>query len=236
MPSSRRRSLVAIFGASAALTLTSCHTETHSAPAAASKPAVEAGPALSETERIAAYNEAYRRGVSLMETYLLLPRGNLGSNAQAQTDLRAAIKALDVAIGIDPASSSAWWSRGKAAQLLGDHEQAYDSFHRSYKIDEGKNPDSGVQLVLECLETGRGGEAVHVAEIIVQSQPENAGMLANLALAYLVNGQLDQAVRTVSTAQALDPEDEAIAAAKRRIDDVRSGRLPKPHHIAEIVR
>jgi tetratricopeptide (TPR) repeat protein len=216
--------------------LASCRTETRSDAAVASKAVVEAGPALNGPERLAAYNEAYRRGISLMETYLLLPRGNVASNPQAQTDLRAAIKALDVAIALDPGSSSAWWSRGKAAQLLGDHEHAYESFHGSYKIDEGKNPDSGVQLVLECLETGRGGEAVHVAEIIVQSQPENAGMLANLALAYLINGQIDEAVRTVSTARALDPEDEAIASAKRRIDDVKSGRFPKPHHIAEIAR
>lgn len=169
-----------------------------------------------------------------MEAYLDLPRAKVAANPQAKIDLAAAIQSLDVAIGIQPESSTAWWARGKALQLLGDHEQAYEAFHRSYKIDEGKNPDSGVQLLLECLETGRGGEAVHVAETITKAQPDNAGMLANLALAYLINGQLADAARAVSNAAAMDPEDQAIAAARTRIDNVQAGRLPKPNRIADI--
>jgi tetratricopeptide (TPR) repeat protein len=182
-----------------------------------------------------AYEQAYRRGVSLMETYLLVPRKDIGSDPRAQTDLRAAIASLDVAVRADPNSSSAWWARGKAQQLLGDHEEAYGSFHRSFKIDAGKNPDSGVQLVLECLETGRGGEAVEVAEGIVKTQPDNAGMLANLALAHLINGQIDDAVRVANAAAAIDPEDPATASAKHVIDDVRSGRRFKPQHISDLL-
>jgi tetratricopeptide (TPR) repeat protein len=169
-----------------------------------------------------------------MEAYLDLPRDKVASNPQAKIDLPAALHSLDVAIGIEPESSTAWWARGKAQQLLGDHEQAYESFHRSYKIDEGKNPDSGVQLLLECLETGRGGEAVQVAETISKAQPDNAGMLANLALAYLINGQVAEAARAASNAEAMDPDDPAIASAKTRVDNVQSGRIPRPNRIAEI--
>jgi len=170
-----------------------------------------------------------------MEAYLDLPRDKVASNPQSKKDLPAAIASLDVALGIEPESSTAWWARGKAQQLLGDHEGAYEAFHRSYRIDEGKSPDSGVQLLLECLETGRGGEAVHVAEVISRAEPDNAGMLANLALAYLINGQLAEASRTVNNAEAIDPEDEAIVSAKRRVDAVRSGQLPRPNRIADIV-
>ncbi len=169
-----------------------------------------------------------------MAAYLDLPRQKVRENAQAKTDLSAAIRSLDVAVGIEPESATAWWARGKALQLLGDHEQAYEAFHRSYKIDEGKNPDSGIQLLLECLETGRGGEAVQVAEMVVHAQPDNAGMLANLALAYLINGQVEEAARAVANAEAIDPEDEAITSAKKRVEDVRSGRLPRPNRIADI--
>jgi len=171
-----------------------------------------------------------------MEAYLDLPREKVASNPQSKTDLPAAIQSLDVAIGIEPESAPAWWARGKAQQLLGDHEHAYESFHRSYKIDEGKNPDSGVQLLLECLETGRGGEAVHMAEAISKAQPDNAGMLANLALAYLINGQIAEAARAVSKAQAMDPDDPAITSAKNRVDNVQSGRIPKPNRIGDIAR
>lgn len=194
----------------------------------------EAGTTPEAPQRHQAFDEAYRHGVSRMEGYLDLPRDKVSANPQSKTDLQAAIAALDEAIGIEPNSSTAWWARGKAYQLLGDHENAYQSFHRSYQIDEGRNPDSGIQLLLECLETGRGGEAVHLAEGIVRADPENAGMLANLALAYLINGQVDEASRAVSNAEAIDPEDEAIAAAKKRVEDVRSGHIPRPNRISEI--
>jgi tetratricopeptide (TPR) repeat protein len=222
-----RRAGVAL-GACAALFASSC-TDPHSSK---SSPASAEPPAPESAKR---YDEAYRGGVALLEGYLSVPRDSIANNPQAKTDLRAAVQAFDVAVALKPESSTAWWSRGKAEQLLGDHEEAYQSFHRSYKIDEGKNPDSGLQLVLECLETGRGGEAVHLAELTVHNDPENAGMLANLSLAYLINGQIDDAVRASHEAEAMDPEDEAILAAKNRVDDVQSGRRPRPNHISDIV-
>jgi len=227
-----RRPFVAILGAWAAFSCTACESESHST--APRPPAADAGSPSESSRRRQAFDEAYRRGVSLMEAYLELPREKVALNPQAKTDLPAAIRSLDVAISIDPESSTAWWSRGKAEQLLGDHEQAHDAFHRSYQIDGGRNPDSGVQLVLECLETGREGEAVQVAETIRHAQPDNAGMLANLALAYLINGQIDDAVRTIHAAEAIDPEDEAIGSAKKRVEDVQSGRRPKPQRIGDI--
>jgi tetratricopeptide (TPR) repeat protein len=233
MSSSRNRPIVAIVCALGALASFSCQSDgpgsTRASPSSS-----ESGPPSEAPQRQQAFDEAYRRGVSLMAAYLDLPRDKVKSNPQSKTDLLAAIQSLDVAIGLEPASSTAWWARGKAQQLLGDHENAYQSFHRSYQIDDGKNPDSGVQLLLECLETGRGGEAVHLAETIVRAQPDNAGMLGNLALAYLINGQVDEASRAVANAEAIDPEDEAITAAKRRVDDVQSGHIPRPNRISEI--
>jgi tetratricopeptide (TPR) repeat protein len=230
------RTLLALTVVFATCALVSCRSETHSA--AASPPPVDAAAVPTDAELAARheeYEKAYRRGVSLMETYMLVPHRDVHSDRQAQADLHAAIAALDVALRIDPNSSSAWWARGKASQLLGDHEEAYASFHRSFKIDAGNNPDSGVQLVLECLETGRGGEAVEVAQGISKTQPDNAGMLANLALAYLINGQIDDAVRAANAATALDPEDPATESAKRRVDDVKSGRRPRPQHISDLL-
>jgi len=233
MSSSRNRPIVAAVGALAALACFSCKSDAARTTSASTSPP-DTGSISEAPERHQAFDEAYRHGVSLMGAYLDLPRDKVKSNPQSKTDLPAAIQSLDVALGLEPDSSTAWWARGKAQQLLGDHENAYQSFHRSYQIDEGKNPDSGVQLLLECLETGRGGEAVHLAQAIVRSEPDNAGMLANLALAYLINGQVDEASRAVSNAEAIDPEDEAITSAKSRIDDVRSGHIPRPNRISEI--
>ncbi len=230
---SRNRPIV---GAACVLAVLACFSCQSDGPrsTSASPSSSNTGTTSNAPQSHQAFDEAYRHGVSLMEAYLDLPRDKVKSNPQSKTDLPAAIQSLDVALGLEPDSSTAWWARGKAQQLLGDHENAYQSFHRSYQIDDGKNPDSGVQLLLECLETGRGGEAVHLAETVVRAEPDNAGMLANLALAYLINGQVDEASRAIANAQAIDPEDQAIAAAKRRVDDVQAGHIPRPNRISDI--
>jgi Flp pilus assembly protein TadD len=83
--------------------------------------------------------------------------------------------------------------------------------------------------------TGRASQAVAIAESLSQAAPRNAGLLANLALAYLIDGQLDQAFACADTALALDPSDRITAALKGRIEDVRAGRWPQPTKLADLI-
>jgi tetratricopeptide (TPR) repeat protein len=157
------------------------------------------------------------------------------SDPHAETELNEGIRNLDVALEIAPESWPAWWLRGKAEQALKDHEAAYESFERSYRL-HAANPDVGRELVAECLETGRSGEAVAVAEAISRENPQDEGLLANLALAQLLNGHLDEALRVADAALRLDPDDAITKTVRRRIEDVRAGRRPQPTKLGDLQR
>jgi tetratricopeptide (TPR) repeat protein len=188
-----------------------------------------------DTARDRELQDAYARATARIEEYRPLARKTIASNKEIQRELRAALSDLDAALHLKPDYWPAWWARGKAEQLLSQHEAAYQAFHRAYGIERGRNADVGRELVLECLETGRGPEAVSVAEQTTHAEPQNPGLKANLALAYLINGQNDDAARAASEAMGLDPEDEVTASAARAVQDVRAGKRPKPHRMSDLL-
>jgi tetratricopeptide (TPR) repeat protein len=181
------------------------------------------------------HDQAYKRAIALIDPHMKLHGRISRVDERAATDLREGVRYLDIVVGIKPDNWAAWWVRGKAEQALGEHEAAYASFGRAYAIND-QNLDVGRELVSECLETGRASEAVRISETLSAKAPKDAGLLANLALAYLVNGQLDEATRAADASLQLDPADVISARLKARIDDVRSGRRAQPKTLGELQR
>src|SRR6185312_10454776 len=98
----------------------------------------------------------------LIEPHMKVADRATHDDGRAQSDLREGLAYMDIVVGLRPDNFAAWWVRGKAQQALNDHESAYDSFRRSYAIND-QNPDVGRELVSECLQTGRTGDAVRIA-------------------------------------------------------------------------
>jgi tetratricopeptide (TPR) repeat protein len=181
------------------------------------------------------HDQAYKRAIALINPHMKLHGRIAVVDARAARDLREGVGYLDVVVGIKPDNWAAWWVRGKAEQALSEHEAAYDSFRRAYEINDG-NPDVGRELAAECLETGRASEAVRIAQTLTARSPKDAGLLANLALAHLINGQLDEAAREADASLELDPADAITARLRVSIEDVRSGRRPQPRTIGDLQR
>lgn len=179
--------------------------------------------------------EAYELAVKLIEPHMSLHGRPAPGGARKEADLREGISYLEKALGEAPRNWMVWFVRGKAEQALGDHEAACRSFRRAREINS-RHLDIGRELVAECLETGRTSEAVSVAESLSRAAPKNAGLLANLALAYLIDEQLDRASATADAALALDPSDKITAAVKDRIGDVRAGRWPQPRSLGDLLK
>jgi Flp pilus assembly protein TadD len=147
--------------------------------------------------------------------------------------LRAGIACLDRVLGLSPTNWAALWVRGKALQALGEHAGAKSSFASAYKI-QPSNPDVGREYVLELLETRAFPEAVNISEKISRDHPKEAGLLANLALAQLLNREVTRATKTIADALALDPEDQVTKVLKTRIEEVASGRRKQPQSLEEL--
>jgi tetratricopeptide (TPR) repeat protein len=150
-----------------------------------------------------------------------------------EADLRRGIHYLERALVEAPRNWMVWWVRGKGEQALGDHEAAYRSLWEARQINP-RHIDISREFVAECLETGRSSEAVQVAKSLTDADPKNAGLIANLALAYLIDAQLDQAERMADAALHLEPDDRITASVKECIGGVRAGRLPQPKRLADL--
>ena len=88
--------------------------------------------------------------------------------------------------------------------------------------------------MFECLNVGKSEKAIRVARNAVNLEPENAGLVANLALALLIGAELDEAAETVNKALAMAPDDQISHNLKQRIADVKCGSIPQPVKMSDL--
>lgn len=181
------------------------------------------------------HNRLFQEGRDLISPYMhLVNQESKSADTQtAKEDLERGIDLLNQAIAINPANWSAYWIIGKAYQALGNSEDACAAFGKSFGLHKG-NADVAREFMFECLNLGRADKGIVAARRAVSLEPENAGLVANLALALLIGAKLDEAAETVSKALAMTPDDEISQNLKRMIADVQSGREPQPTKMADL--
>ncbi|MFV1965665.1 MAG: tetratricopeptide repeat protein [Pirellulaceae bacterium] len=178
----------------------------------------------------------YRQGCDLISPYMQLHavKAKAGHTERARQDLHRGIELLEHAIAIHADNWSAYWMIGKAYQALGDPVNACDAFGKSFSI-QAENPDVVREYMVECLKLGRAGDGMDAAEHAVQLDSQDAGLVANLALAYLIGGRIDAALETVEQSLALDGDDEITQDLRSLIREVRDGKCAPPKSMADLV-
>jgi len=191
--------------------------------------AVESSPKTLE------HNRLYKEGSDLISPYMqLVNRDSLpGDSPMARERLERGIDLLNQAISINPANWAAHWIVGKAHQVLGDSENACEAFGKSFALQKG-NPDVAREYMFECLNLGRAAKGIAAARQAVTTKPDDAGLIANLALALLIGGKLDEAADTVHKALAIAPTDQISHNLKEMIADVQAGHRAQPSNMAEL--
>lgn len=181
------------------------------------------------------HNRLYQEGCDLISPYMqLVDRRAQSADAEAAHEkLKRGIVLLNGATSIKPGNWSAYWIIGKAYQSLGNSEEACQAFGKSYALHKG-SADVAREYMVECLTLGRADRGIIAARHAVSLKPENAGLIANLALALLIGGKLDEAADTVAKALAMAPDDDIARRLKHMIADVRSGRKPQPSRLADL--
>lgn len=175
------------------------------------------------------------KGMQLIEPYVILLGKSPRSDKNKETRLLEGIRYLDAVSQINPDNFGAFWFKGKAYQALNQHEQAYQAFEKSFELNK-QNPDVARELMLECLDLGKGQRAVEVALHALGQNKKDTGLIANLALAYLFNADLDLASKTIGKAIAAAPSDQINQNVKKIIDEVISGKRPQPKKHSDLKR
>jgi tetratricopeptide (TPR) repeat protein len=180
-------------------------------------------------EQVEIYNKAYERAVGLLEGAIQLhdaPKAQDG----AQGRLREAVAALDTCLELVPNSFACEFMAGKACQALGEHENALRRFSRAVEL-ESANPDTAREATIEALRLGKAEEAGRFARDACRRSPRDAGLVANLALAYLISGDLQEALKAAARAVEMDDSDPVNRSVLGLAQDVSTGARPRPKMI-----
>lgn len=175
----------------------------------------------------------FEKANELIFPYIKLADRDENSQLSKDKQLKEGIRYLDAVTEINPKNFAAFWLKGKAYQALNDSENAYLQFKESFKINK-ENPDVARELMIECLNLNKFNEGVEVALHASSLDKENAGLLGNLALAYLLNGNLDEANATIKKALQIDPNDSINLNLRVIIEEVKTGKRKKPMKISDL--
>jgi tetratricopeptide (TPR) repeat protein len=84
---------------------------------------------------------------------------------------------------------------------------------------------------LAALDCGESSLAVQLCSSAVDNNPDDIGLIANLALAYMLHGDDEEGVACARRAVDLDPEDEVSLNALKYVQEVANGQRSRPHRL-----
>ncbi|MCA9007122.1 MAG: tetratricopeptide repeat protein [Planctomycetaceae bacterium] len=186
-------------------------------------------PASKEHDRL------YEEGLELINPYMhIVGRDHQSADTEgARDDLARGKDFLRQALKIDPGNGASWWIIGKAEQVLENTEAACDAFRKAYQLLKD-NPDAPREYMFECLKLGRTKQAIAAARHAKKLKPEDMGLVANLGLALMIGGELEEAAEVIEVALAGAPDDPISQKLKQRIADIRAGIKPQPQKLGDL--
>ncbi len=181
------------------------------------------------------HDRIYQQGCDLISPYMQIvgKEARPAGTREARQSLMQGISLLEQVVHMNPDNWSAYWVIGKAYQALQDSKKACDAFGRSFALQKN-HADVAREYMLESLNVGRTAQAVDAAEHGARIRPNDAGLLANLALAYLLDGKIEDALRSIEKSIELAPDDEISKNLRTIVRDVQDGKRTQPQSIHDL--
>jgi len=179
------------------------------------------------------HDRLYEEALALIEPHLPM---NQPQDAELLDEHRAqlqrGVEMLRRVIAINPQNWPAMWVSGMALRRLSELAPAMQMFTSACQLS-GDNPDVPREAAITAMELGHYADAVMYTEQAIDNNPADAGLVANLALAHLLNQNPTEARRAAAYAVEADPADEISRQILAMIEDVVSGKRPNPRHPRE---
>lgn len=180
------------------------------------------------------HQKLFADAAELAGDHIFLNDGAAAKQEGRETALQRSIEMLEQAVALVPEYWNAWWYLGKCWQALGNSQEARAALHKSTQWGGAENPNTWREYMFECLQQGDADEGIRAAEQAVALEPENDGLVSNLALAYLIAARLPEAAETVARARKMNRKDPVTKSLQGVIKEVRKGKRPQPKTLADI--
>lgn len=179
------------------------------------------------------HDALYTAAIDLFEPYFVEAGGLAPTTETEIRQVRRACELFDRVLAIYPENWNAAWTLGMARRSVGDYEQSYQALHQAYALQSG-NETVVREHTAACMITHRDEEALAVAHDIVGHVPADAGLISNLALAYLLVGQLNKATAAIAEATRIDQDDPITGRLRAVIGNLALGRFDKAEELAAL--
>jgi tetratricopeptide (TPR) repeat protein len=145
-----------------------------------------------------------------------------------------ALEDLERHYQLAPSHWQAAWQLAKGRAALDGVEAAIEPW-RSAWAAHPRERDIAREFSLALLRTERNQEALVVARAITEVVPGDATLWCNRGVCELLNGNLDEARRSVAKSREIDPTDPIAGVVARHVAECESGK-PLPRSLGEMER
>jgi len=191
-------------------------------------------PELTE-DQINLHDQLSREGWKILDEQIQLhhrpPLGKPGWFVQRR--LKKAIALLEQTLQINPANWASMWGLGKIYQRMEDDSRALEWFIKAHQIQR-TNADVVREAALCAMNLGRSKEAVEFATAAVQLKSDDPGLVANLALALLLDHRTVEAKQAAIEAVKASGDDGISKNVLQYVNDVILGRKPFPNTFKDV--
>jgi Flp pilus assembly protein TadD len=181
------------------------------------------------------HNRLYREAWKIIEGEIHIHDRVAPSKAtwSVRRKLKQAISRFEQTLQLNPTNWSSMWALGKIYQRLNDDTTALDWFTKAHQIN-GANPDVAREAALCAMNLGDSKAALKFTTAAMTLNPNDAGLVANHALALLLDHQPESAKTSAERAVSASPQDSISKHVLRLIDDVIAGRRPYPKTVRDL--
>lgn len=175
------------------------------------------------------HNRLYEQAVQIAKGEMIIqghPRLPEPS-ATVRSKLDDALELFSRVIELNADNWPAMWHVGKIYQRYGNYSAAFEWFVRAHQSNPGQ-VDVLREASLCAMELGLSQEAISYAANALNLRPADTGLGANLALAFLLAGKLDEAKRAIEKATTEDPADSITRSLGQIIDHFISASWVRP--------
>ena len=125
------------------------------------------------------------------------------------------------------------WALGKIHQRLESAAESLFWFRKAMAIVPDQ-PDVARETGLAAFEVGNAELGLQCSQAALDARPDDPGLMANLALAHLLGGDLATAEGFVSKSLELAPDDRTSEFLSEVIREVVEGTRPRPASVHEV--
>jgi tetratricopeptide (TPR) repeat protein len=180
-------------------------------------------------------DEVFQSSAKLISKYAFVQnKENISNLDQKSKDLSEGVTGLRSVLAYYPEHWQSYYFIGKAYQAVEQNELAYNEFKNSHNLNP-EQQDVAREYSVSCMELEKYDEAIDIAKKAVDLSPNDSGLYANLALAFVLDKDISNALDVIEKSVQINPDDNISNYLLKTIKEIKEGKRPQPKKASDLL-